>query len=62
MLLEKLKVMNLEQTQRQTRCTSHNPIEVEFHLDEDGASVNTLEEDERSDMFIRDSSGSDEQT
>ena len=58
MLLEKLKVMNLEQTQRQTRYTTHNPTEVGLHLDEDGALLDILEEGESS-HILEDSSGSD---
>ena len=60
MLTEKLKILNLELPQRQTRGTTHNPTEVGLHLDEDGALVNTSEEDESSHMSVRDSTSFDD--
>ena len=59
MLIEKLKIINLELPQCQTRGTTHNPSDVGLHLDETGALVNTSEEDESSRMSLRDSIGSD---
>ena len=50
----------MELSQRQTRCTTHNPNEVGLYLDEDGALINTLEEDESSHMSVRDSTGSND--
>ena len=60
MLIEKLKTLNLELPQRQTRCATHNPTEVGLHLDEDGALVNTSEEDESSHMSVQDNTSFDD--